>query len=85
MILIKWVVQGVNAAENANLITAMINLALQMGGCDKSTAVLDVGLQTSIQQMLLTLAVLTVPLMLLAKPIIMSRHHDSKAMNINSI
>lgn len=83
MIVIKWVVQA--DGNHANLITAMINLALQVGKADSQTAVLNTDLQTDIQRVLLGVGVLCIPIMLLGKPIVLSNWHDSKRIQIKSI
>lgn len=84
MIFAKWVVQS-PTGNHANLITAMINLALSVGHADESTEVIGIDLQTSIQQVLLGAALLCVPIMLLVKPFALNGAVSKASFNIQSI
>mmetsp|Transcript_87188 Transcript_87188/g.188808 ORF Transcript_87188/g.188808 Transcript_87188/m.188808 type:complete len:124 (-) Transcript_87188:408-779(-) len=84
MIIIKWAVQGTDTGKE-NLITAMINLVLQMGSSDPDTAVLNVDTQTGIQRAVLIISLLSVPIMLLAKPILLSGAEHPKLQGLSCI
>lgn len=85
MIIIKWFVQEENATTKQNLITAMINLVLQVGQADADTAVLSVGAQTTLQRFVLCVSLLCVPVMLLAKPFLLSKAEHHKLQGFSCI
>lgn len=85
-IFLKWGMQGIDSIYNANLITAMINLFLGYGTVDSTTQVMvNANTQTTIERCLLTVGLICVPVMLLVKPIVMSKRAPAKQININPI
>jgi len=87
LILYKWVVQTPECT--VNLINTLIAVPLAMGQASvkAGTAIFtDPSVQTGFQEIILLCALLCVPTMLLFKPIILSRHHNTdKRLQINSV
>lgn len=86
LIIAKWMLQTVG--DNTSLINTLINIPLALGQASSkaNTQVLtDADVQTTIQQMLLIIAAVCVPVMLLVKPIVLSNSNHSKKIQINSI
>jgi len=79
-------VQTENYDNNVNLIQTLINIPLAFGSASEgSTAVMDASLQTSLQQFILVVSMLCIPVMLIAKPVILLYKKEHHHFTIGSI
>jgi len=81
LIFVKWTTDWSQGHPDGtpNLINTMINMPLQMGGLGDEPPCYSESLQTTVQPILLVIAVLSIPMMLIPKPIMEYYKHKGGA------
>jgi len=84
LIVVKWCTDWTKMKGVPNLINTMINMPLQMGARGDEAPAYNAALQDTLQPILLAVALLSVPMMLIPKPLIeyyahKKDHHDSSS------